>query len=97
MSEKLGTVSLDQSVQPTFLKPNESHSPPNYSEHTAEEIDKEVRRLIEEQGVKVKALLSSLEEILVKGAEKLLKEEVMTGQDLQALLPTQPAPQEIHG
>ncbi len=97
MSEKLGTVSLDQTAQPTFLNINESHSSQNYSEHTAEEIDLEVRRLIEEQGTKVRALLVSLQGVLLAGAEQLLKTEVMTGEELRALLPAQIKPQELLG
>ncbi|MCA9451369.1 MAG: ATP-dependent zinc metalloprotease FtsH, partial [Nitrospira sp.] len=56
MSDKLGTVALDESVQPTFLKNMESHATPTYSEHTAQQVDQEVRRLIEEQGNRVREL-----------------------------------------
>ncbi len=97
MSEKLGTVSLDQNVQPAFLTSNEAPTAPTYSEHTAEEIDKEVRRLIEDQGSRVKTLLTNLESVLIRGAEQLLEAEVMTGQELRALLPSKPVSQEIAG
>jgi cell division protease FtsH len=89
MSDKLGTVALDDSVQPTFLKNMESHSPPTYSEHTAQQIDQEVRRLIDEQGNRVRELLTRLRPVLLIGAEKLLKAEVMMGEELKALLHTQ--------
>ncbi len=87
MSEKLGTVALDQSGPPSFLKTAEPQGPPTYSEHTAQEIDAEVRRMIEEQGNRVRELLCSLKPVLLAGAEKLLKDEVMTGEELKALLP----------
>jgi cell division protease FtsH len=87
MSEKLGTVALDQSGPPSFLKTAEPQGPPTYSEHTAQEIDAEVRRMIEEQGNRVRELLRSLKPVLLAGAEKLLKDEVMTGEELKALLP----------
>lgn len=86
MSEKLGTVALDQSTQPSFLKPNEPLGAPTYSEHIAQEIDLEVRRMIEEQASRVRDLLSSLKPVMLKGAEKLLKDEVMSGEELKALL-----------
>ncbi|HNP30347.1 MAG TPA: ATP-dependent zinc metalloprotease FtsH [Nitrospirales bacterium] len=86
MSDKLGTVALDESVQPTFLKNMESHSTPTYSEHTAQQVDQEVRRLIEEQGNRVRDLLTKLRPVLLNGAETLLKAEVMTGEELKAFL-----------
>lgn len=86
MSEKLGTVALDQSAHPSFLKSVEPQGAPTYSEHIAQEIDLEVRRMIEEQGSRVRELLSSLRPVMLKGAEKLLKDEVMSGEELKALL-----------
>ena len=87
MSEKLGTVSLDESVKPTFMTTTELHAAPTYSEHTAQEIDLEVRRLIDEQGTRVREILTILKPVLLTAAEKLLAKEVMTGEELQALLP----------
>jgi cell division protease FtsH len=89
MSDMLGTVALDDSVQPTFLKNMESHAPPTYSEHTAQQIDQEVRRLIDEQGNRARELLTRLRPVLLMGAETLLKAEVMTGEELKALLHAQ--------
>jgi len=86
MSDMLGTVALDDSVQPTFLKNMEGHSAPTYSEHTAQQVDQEVRRLIEEQGNRVRELLTRLRPVLLIGAETLLKAEVMMGEELMALL-----------
>jgi cell division protease FtsH len=86
MSDKLGTVALDESVQPTFLKNMEAHATPTYSEHTAQQVDQEVRRLIDEQGIRVRELLTRLRPVLLTGAEKLLKAEVMMGEELKALL-----------
>jgi cell division protease FtsH len=68
MSEKLGTVALDQSGPPSFLKTAEPQGPPTYSEHTAQEIDAEVRRMIEEQGNRVRELLRSLKPVLLSGS-----------------------------
>lgn len=87
MSEKLGTVALDQSVKPTFMPTAEGYSAATYSEKTAQEIDSEVRRLIDEQGQRVQAMLAKLQPVLLSAAEQLLSAEVMTGEELQALLP----------
>ena len=86
MSDKLGTVALDESVQPTFLKNMEAHATPTYSEHTAQQVDQEVRRLIDEQGTRARELLTRLRPVLLTGAEQLLKAEVMMGEELKALL-----------
>ncbi|WP_342349112.1 ATP-dependent zinc metalloprotease FtsH [uncultured Nitrospira sp.] len=86
MSDMLGTVALDDSVQPNFLKNMEGSSAPTYSEHTAQQVDQEVRRLIEEQGIRVRELLTRLRPVLLTGAETLLKAEVMMGEELMALL-----------
>jgi cell division protease FtsH len=86
MSDKLGSVALDESVQPTFLKNMEAHATPTYSEHTAQQVDQEVRRLIDEQGKRARELLTRLRPVLLIGAEKLLKAEIMTGEELKALL-----------
>ncbi|WP_447962435.1 ATP-dependent zinc metalloprotease FtsH [Nitrospira sp. Ecomares 2.1] len=86
MSDMLGTVALDDSVQPNFLKSMEGHSAPTYSEHTAQQVDQEVRRLIEEQGIRVRELLTRLRPVLLTGAETLLKAEIMMGEELMALL-----------
>ena len=86
MSEKLGTVALDQSVKPTFMPQGETYGAPTYSEKTAQEIDSEVRRLIDEQGQRVKALLAKLHPVLLSAAQQLLTAEVMTGDELQTFL-----------
>ena len=87
MSETLGTVALDQSVKPTFMPTSESYSGATYSEKTAQDIDSEVRRFIDEQGTRVKTLLAKLKPVLLSAAEQLLAREVMTGEELQALVP----------
>ena len=86
MSETLGTVALEPSSQPTFLTSNELATRETYSEETAREIDQEVRRLIDEQQKRVRGILTELKPVLIQGAEKLMAEEVMSGENLQKLL-----------
>ena len=86
MSELLGTVALETDAQPTFLQTKEPTFGVQYSEETAREIDQEVRRFIDTQSKRVRELLSHLKPTLQEAAEKLVKEEVMTGEDLQLLM-----------
>ena len=86
MSETLGTVALEPSAQPSFLTPNEMMSQATYSQETAREIDQEVRDLIESQQSRVRKLLTQLQPVLLKGAEKLLADEVMSGESLKEFL-----------
>ena len=86
MSHVLGTVALELNGQPTFLTPNEPIPRASYSEETAREIDQEVRTLIDGQKERVCTLLTELKPVLLKGAEKLLTDEVMSGESLQDFL-----------
>ncbi|MDA0739975.1 MAG: ATP-dependent zinc metalloprotease FtsH [Nitrospirae bacterium] len=86
MSDVLGTVALDNERQASFLQTKEPSYGTQYSEETAREIDQEVRRLIDAQATLVKELLTKLSPVLLEAAEKLMEEEVMTGDDLRALM-----------
>ena len=57
MSEKLGTVTLERERQPQFIQIQPSQEKGDYSEETAQEIDFEIRRIIDEQYERVKRLL----------------------------------------
>ena len=86
MSDVLGTVALEQEPQPAFLPTRERTFGAQYSEETAREIDQEVRRFIEEQTPRVKELLTKVKPVLLEGAQRLLDQEVMTGEDLRLLM-----------
>jgi cell division protease FtsH len=86
MSDKVGQFSFDQERQPLFLQAGQPHAGGDYSEATAREIDCEVRRLIEEQYGRVRAILASQEEILRKAAQTLLVKEVISGEELKAIV-----------
>lgn len=85
MSEKLGKVSFDGERQPLFLRTNQGPSNGDYSESTAQEIDAEVRRIIEEQYARVTTLLTAQQQILRDAAEVLLQKEVITGDELKEI------------
>jgi cell division protease FtsH len=86
MSEKVGQLSFDQERQPLFLQAGNAHAGGGYSEATAREIDCEVRRLIEEQYGRVRALLASQEDILREAAQTLLNKETISGEELKAIV-----------
>jgi len=61
-----------------------------YSEKTAEVIDEEISKLIEEQYQRVKDLLAKNKDKLVKLAERLLEKEVIFKEDLEEILGKRP-------
>ncbi len=80
MSKKLGNISFYDSTgqnEYSFTKP--------YSEKTAEEIDIEVKILIETQFERAKKILTENKEGLTKLAEKLLTKEVIYSDDLEEI------------
>ena len=85
MSDKLGHQSFDQEQQPMFLQNGQPHGPGDYSEETAREIDAEVHRIIDEQYVRVTALLGAQLSILRQAAQVLLEKETITGAELKTI------------
>ncbi len=85
MSEKIGNISYYDSTgrnEYAFTKP--------YSEKTAEEIDKEVKRIIDEVYEKAKQILKEHKEGLKKLAEKLLESEMIFKEDLEKIFGKRP-------
>ena len=58
----------------------------NYSEETAEIIDQEIKVIIDTQYQVAKDILVQHQEVLKKGAEMVLKEEAIEGEQLKKLL-----------
>ncbi len=84
MNDKIGNVSYYDSKQSeyNFQKP--------YSDATAELIDKEVKKLIEEAYVRTKDLLSKHSDELEVVAQKLLEKEIIFQSDLEELIGKRP-------
>ena len=83
MTESVGNVSYYELMKnDTFQKP--------YSDETARIIDKEVKAIIEEQYVRVLALLKERREELTKVAEVLLEKEVIVKDDVVKLIGIRP-------
>ncbi len=85
MSEKLGRVRYSANEQEIFLGHSVSQQK-NVSEATADLIDKEVRRLIEEGEAKARHILTTQNADLHKIAKALLEYETLSGEEVHALL-----------
>lgn len=79
MSDKLKNMCFyDSSGQQYFQNP--------YSEHTAQLIDEEVKRMLTEQMARAKQILEDNKEGHHKMAELLIEKEVITAEDVEAIL-----------
>ena len=86
MSKKVGMVTLERERQPQFVQIQPSQEKGDYSEATAQEIDFEIRRIIDEQYERVKQLLGEKRAVLQQGAKMLLEREVISGAELKAIM-----------
>ena len=83
MNDKVGNVSFyDMANNSAFSKP--------YSEETANMIDQEARKFIDEQYVRAQKLLAGKRELLDVLANELLSKEVIFKDDLERLLGKRP-------
>jgi cell division protease FtsH len=85
LNDKIGNVSYYDSQggnEYGFTKP--------YSERTAQTIDEEVSKLIEEQYIRAKRILDENKHLLIELAERLLEKEVVFKEDLEAILGKRP-------
>jgi cell division protease FtsH len=85
MSEKLGPLSFGKKEEQIFLG-REIAQHRDYSEQTAQEIDKEVRRIIETSYEKVHKMIEGNMEVLKKMAEALLTYETLDGKDVDNIV-----------
>ncbi len=85
MSELIGPLSLKKPDAEVFLGRDISQKG-GYSERTAQLIDQEVKRLVEEAQSKARDLLQKHRAILDDLAAKLFDREVLTGEDIDAIL-----------
>jgi cell division protease FtsH len=85
MSDKIGPVVFKQGEEHPFLG-REITQNRDFSEATAQLIDDEIRRIIEEMEDKAHKLLSGHEEQLKKLADELLEHETLTREEIDELL-----------
>ena len=85
MSEKLGMVDYGGHDEPTFLGRDMGRSR-DYSEATAQEIDKEVKQLTDAAYNKARDIIRSKRDRLDAIAKALLEYETLTGQQVRDLI-----------
>ncbi len=85
MSKELGPMTFGRHEEQVFLGRDFAHQK-DYSEHTAIEIDRAVRRIIEEAYQQARSLLSENLNVLHAVAERLLEREVLEGQEVAEIL-----------
>ncbi len=85
MSEKLGPLAYGKKDGDVFLGKDLGHQK-DYSEGTADQIDDEVRRIVEEQQDRARQLLGDNKNHLVDLAEALLKEETLDAKQVDDII-----------
>jgi cell division protease FtsH len=94
MSGQMGNVTYGIPHESRYLNTPFASEEKNYSEHTAEQIDAEVRQIIDRQYERVKSVLKRRRAELDLVAKTLLKEETLERDDLEKLL-TKPKPDQV--
>ncbi len=85
MSDKLGPLLYAQNEEEVFLGHSVARTQ-NVSEATAQIIDQEIKRLVEEALEKARQILNDNLEDLHKIAQALLEHETLSGDEIQAIL-----------
>ncbi len=91
MSEAMGPLSYGKKEEQIFLG-REFATHKDYSEETAQKIDKEVARIVMTSYESAKKILSDRMDILNKIAAELLEKEVLNAAELDTLIGITPAP-----
>ncbi|MCD6427539.1 MAG: cell division protein FtsH, partial [Caldisericaceae bacterium] len=85
MSEKLGPIAFGKQNEMIFLG-KELGEERNYSEKTADLIDAEVKRIIEECYSRAKKVLEDQKKVVLEIANVLLEKETLQGKELKEYL-----------
>ena len=84
MSENLGPLQFGDKNEEVFLGREIGHAR-NYGDRTADEIDIEVKNLVDEAYAQAKEILQQNIDILNRGADLLVEKEKITGEEFAAL------------
>jgi cell division protease FtsH len=91
MSAHMGPLTYGQSFTSKYLRVPFAQEERNYSERTAEQIDDEVRALVEGQYVRVQRLLNDRRHQIEVVVEELIRKETLDRAELEKLLEAAPA------
>ena len=86
MSDKLGPVTFGRENHEVFLGRDFTQDDRNYSDTSAQEIDNEVKRFLDEAAMAAGDLLEKHRKCLDSIAETLLEREVIQGKELDEML-----------
>jgi cell division protease FtsH len=86
MSSRLGPLTYGRSMGPQFLKSPFDMEERNYSEQTAQTIDDEARRIVDETRARVIDILSKRREPMERIARELIQKETLDRAELNQLL-----------
>jgi cell division protease FtsH len=86
MSDKLGPMTFERERRPMFLEGLMPPGSKDYSEATAQEIDREVADLVNRAHQRAKDVLEARRATLEKVARILLDKEVLEGEELREIL-----------
>ena len=86
MSDALGTVNYEGSRRPTFLDIPMGPERGPYGEETAQRIDTEVKRIMEEAHESARFVLTQRRALLETVTRRLLEKEVIEGDELRVLI-----------
>ena len=88
MSEKLGPIEYGSSHGEVFLARDLAQTTRNFSERTAQIIDEEIQRIVEENYHRALTILTENKERLQLIADKLMEYETLNGEHVKELLET---------
>jgi cell division protease FtsH len=86
MSEKLGPLTYEQGQRPMFIDPTTPLPRIEVSEETAQQIDREVRALVNEAHERARAILEGRRTTLDILAQTLLEKETVEGDELRDIM-----------
>ncbi|MFN7944305.1 MAG: ATP-dependent zinc metalloprotease FtsH [Blastocatellia bacterium] len=86
MSERLGHLTYGHPVSSRFLPSTLTAEERNYSEHTAELIDAEVRQIVDDAYQRVREILTRRHDELERIAQELIRRETLDRAELDRLL-----------
>ncbi len=86
MSEALGAVHYEGSRRPTFLDIPLGQDRGLYAEETAQMIDAEIKRILDEAHESARSILTHRRGLLEAVTRRLLEKEVIEGDELKALI-----------
>ena len=84
MSDNIGVICYDNDDDEVFIGRDLAHAK-SYSEYITGEIDKEVKRIIDDCYAKAKAIILENRDVLEKSAQLLIEKEKITREEFEAL------------